>query len=128
MPKKHIKQIAQENDLRIEEAIQYAHEKLPKEQVTGKGNNLWVGEDGQKILHAAAFAPEIVPKYYQGKVVRNAPNPSYVYAHVRELDKVIPVVLPRYGKSNLLHKNITIEEIKDDTGSTYRYVKSSLHK
>lgn len=124
MPKKHIKRIAIENELDFEEACKLAREKLSEDQISGRGNNIWIDEDGQKVLHAAAFAPEIVPKHFHGIVLYSAPNPSYVYAHIKEIEKKVPVVIPRRLRGKLDGKRIMIEAITDDLGVSYRYVKA----
>ena len=94
--------------------------------LSGRGKNTWINEDGQEILNVALIVPEIVPKHHKGQVIRMAPNPSYVYAKVREMQAVIPVVVPRRIQKTLLGKMISIEEITDKVGSSYRYVREKL--
>jgi len=67
--------------------------------------------------------PELVPNYYRVKVVREAPNPNYVYAKFWEFDRVLPVVVPRKYSKLLKGKMIKVEEIKDEKGCSYRFVR-----
>jgi hypothetical protein len=123
MPKIKLIHIAKEKEVSFEEALEVANKCLSNEMLTGKGKGTWVNEDGQDILDGAIEIPEIYPKHYYGRVVRLAPNPSYVYANIEELNKVVPCVVPRKTQSLMLHKRISIEEIKDNSGSTFRQMK-----
>jgi len=126
MPKIKLVKIAEENGVEFDEALNIAKNSLPAEMLTGKGKATWVSEEGQDLLAAAIDVPELHPKQYKGTVVRLAPNPSYVYANVEELGRVIPCVVPRKFQSRMLKKSITIEEIKDASGSTFRQVKQNI--
>ena len=125
MPKIKLIHIAEENKIAFEHAFKIAKKCLSEEMLTGKGKNTWVNEDGQEILEGAIEIPDAYPKHYYGRVVRLAPNPSYVYADVKELKKVVACVVPRKFQSQMLHKRISIEEIKDASGSTYRQMKTT---
>ena len=46
MPKKRLTQIAEEQQVTFDEAMQIATDKLPEGSVTGKGKNTWVSEEG----------------------------------------------------------------------------------
>ena len=124
MPKIKLIHIAEEKDVSFEEALEVANKCLSNEMLTGKGKNTWVNEDGQEILQGAIEIPEIYPKHYYGRVVRLAPNPSYVYAHIVELNKVVACVVPRKTQPQMMSKKISIEEIKDNSGSTFRQIKT----
>ena len=127
MPKIRLSQIAKENDFEFDLAFKIAKENLKEEMLTGKGKGTWVSEEGQCILDPLLLAPELHPQEYQGQVVRLAPNKSYVYVHVKELNKSVACVVPRSKQEQFIGKNIHIEEIKDNKGSTFRYIKKKLY-
>jgi len=126
MPKIKLIHIAEEKEVSFEEALEVANKCLSKEMLTGKGKNTWVNEDGQQILEGAIEIPEIYPKHYYGRVIRLAPNPSYVYAYIDELKKSVPCVVPRKMQAQMMSKRISIEEIKDTSGSTFRQIKTQI--
>lgn len=95
---------------------------IPEDQVTGKGKNTWLTEDAVNTIKDKMEVPELIPDYYMGKVTHQAPNPNYVYAHIRDLGKRVPVIVARRYTGKLMGKTIKIEEIKDESGSSYRYV------
>jgi hypothetical protein len=97
-------------------------EHVSKDQVTGKGKNTWLTEDAVDIIKDKMEVPELIPDYYIGHVTHDAPNPNYVYAHIKELNKKVPVVVARRFRGKLKGKNIKIEQITDATGSSFRYV------
>ena len=94
--------------------------------LTGKGKNTWVCEDGQDILSEAFDIPELVPKYFKGKVMHDAPNPHYVYAYVQEIGKKVPVVISKHFKDRLVGKQIDIEAIQDNKGVSYRHAPKAI--
>lgn len=95
---------------------------VPEDQVTGKGKNTWLTEDAVSTIKDKMDVPELIPDYYMGKVTHQAPNPNYVYAYIQELGKRVPVIVARKYTGKLMNKSIKIEEIKDASGSSYRYV------
>lgn len=124
MPKKRLSVIAKENEVSFDEALQLAKDKLPEEEITGKGLGLWISEIGQDILVEAFDIPELTPKMYRGVVHSKAPNRSYIYAYIGEIKKKVPVVIPRRMEDWLTPgKRIDIEAIEDSKGVSYRYVK-----
>ena len=127
MPKVKLIDIAEENKFDFELAFKIATENLKQEMLTGKGKATWVSEEGQEILDPLLLAPELHPAEYKGQVVRLAPNRSYVYVAVRDLKKTVACVVPRNQQESFLGKVISIEEIKDQKGSTFRYVKKKIH-
>jgi hypothetical protein len=102
--------------------LELAKSKLSTDMLTGKGKNTWVDEEGQKILIDCMFVEEIVPKHYKGKVLAEAPNPSYVFAYIDEIKMKVPVVIARKHKGKMKGKTITIEMIEDVRGRSYRHV------
>lgn len=126
MPKIRLIKLAEYHEVEFDDALEIAQNCLSEEMLTGKGRNTWVDDEGQVILDGALETPEIYPKHYYGEVVRLAPNPSYVYAFIEELKKAVPCVVPRRFQSTMLGKVISIEEIKDNSGSTFRHIKEKL--
>jgi len=44
MPKKRLTELADQYDVSFEEAFEIVKEKLPEDQVTGRGKLTWIGE------------------------------------------------------------------------------------
>tara|TARA_R100001510_G_scaffold20152_1_gene17576 strand:- start:2967 stop:3341 length:375 start_codon:yes stop_codon:yes gene_type:complete len=124
MPKIRIGALADELDADVDNLVSLAKSKLCSSMITGKGGKaLWINEDGQEILRMAVDIPEIVPKHYKGYVIKSAANPRYIYALIKEIDKKVPVCVPRKLRKALVGKNIKIEAIEDEVGVSYRYVR-----
>jgi hypothetical protein len=73
MPKKKLTQIALEQDVEFEDAMEIAQDKLPEGSLTGKGKNTWVNEEGTAILEESFMIEEIIPKHYTGHVLTECP-------------------------------------------------------
>ena len=124
MPKKRLTIIAQENNLELEYLSELVKSKLPQDTVTGIGKGQWINEEGQAMLEKAIDIPELTPKILRGVVHSKAPNRSYLYVYIKEIQKKVPVVIPRKLENHLLPgKNVNVEVITDDVGTSYRYVK-----
>jgi len=124
MPKIRIGALAEELDADVDNLVSLAKSKLCSSMITGKGGKaLWINEDGQEILRMAVDIPEIVPKHYKGYVIKSAANPRYIYALIKEINKKVPVCVPRKLRKALVGKNIKIEAIEDAVGVSYRYVR-----
>jgi len=116
--------LAKEWEMDVDELVALAHSKLSKSMISGKGGKgLWINEGGQEILEKAIYVPEVVPKHYDGIVVRLAPNPRYVYAYIDEIKKSVPVCVPKVARKRMYSKKINIESIEDNAGTSFRYVK-----
>jgi hypothetical protein len=122
MAKVKLTKIADRFESSFDSFLNLAKRKLSAEMLTGKGRNTWVNEEGQKILVDCMYIEEIVPKHFKGKVLAEAPNPSYVFAYIDEIKMKVPVVIPRRYKGKMKGKTITIEMIEDVRGRSYRYV------
>jgi hypothetical protein len=122
MAKVKLTKIADRFESSFDSFLNLAKRKLSAEMLTGKGRNTWVNEEGQKILVDCMYIEEIVPKHFKGKVLADAPNPSYVFAYIDEIKMKVPVVIPRRYKGKMKGKTITIEMIEDVRGRSYRYV------
>jgi len=122
MAKVKLTKIADRFESSFDSFLNLAKRKLSAEMLTGKGRNTWVNEEGQKILVDCMYIEEIVPKHFKGKVLADAPNPSYVFAYIDEIKMKVPVIIPRRYKGKMRGKTITIEMIEDVRGRSYRYV------
>jgi hypothetical protein len=124
MPKKRITTIAAENELELEYLVGLIEDKLPEDTITGVGKGRWINEEGQAMLEKAIDIPELTPKILRGVVHSKAPNRSYLYVYIKEIKKKVPVVIPRKLENHLLPgKNVNVEVITDDRGTSYRYVR-----
>jgi len=123
MPKKKLAKIAEEQEIKFEEAMRIATDKLPEGSLTGKGKNTWVSEEGTIILEKSFMIEEIIPKHYEGNVVSECPNPRYNYVVSKSIGKRVPVLVPRKLQGKLIDKKITFEGISDIKGTSYRYVR-----
>ncbi len=104
--------------------VALAKGKLSADMMKPFGKDLWLNEEGQALLTAAAEAPEIVAKRYRCEVRRKAPNPRVVYCYPKELGRMVPVVVPKRLSKSLVGKTIGFEEIRDGRGEVkYRYVR-----
>jgi len=122
--KKRLTQIAKENNIEFKELEDLAKSKLSSNMITGNGKNTWISEDGQQILDQAIEVPEGVAKHITAVIVRKAPNQRYLYAYSKDIDKVIPVLVPRRYAKSLMGKLVSVEVVEDVRGSSYRYRKS----
>lgn len=122
MSKTKLTKLAEELNIDFLTAMTIVEQTVPEDDVTGKGKNTWLTESAVRALKDELEVPEIIPNYLVGKVTHQAPNPNYVYAYIREIDKRVPVIVARRFMGKLQGKEIKIEEIKDNEGSSYRYV------
>ena len=120
--KTKLTKLIEDYDVEFDEALQIAQDKLPREEITGKGKGTWINEEGVKILDEAFDIPEIVPKHIKVKMLSECPNRCYNWGHSKELGKKVPVLIPRRFYGTLVGKTISVECITDDTGTSYRYV------
>lgn len=124
MPKKRLKTIAAEHDVELDYIAELVEKKLPEHTVTGTGYARWINEEGQELLAEAVDIPELMPKRYRGVVHSKAPNRSYVYVYIREIQKKVPMVIARRYEDWLTQgKQVDVEAIEDEAGTSYRYVR-----
>ena len=124
MPKKRLKIIAAEHEVQVDEIVELVETKLPEHTITGTGYARWINEEGQELLAQAVDIPELMPKRYRGVVHSKAPNRSYVYVYIREIQKKVPMVIARRYEDWLTEgKQVDVEAIEDDKGTSYRYVR-----
>lgn len=124
MPKKRLKTIAEEHEVEMDYLVELIETKLPEHTITGTGYARWINEEGQELLSEAVDIPELMPKRYRGVVHSKAPNRSYVYVYIREIQKKVPMVIARRYEDWLTQgKQVDVEAIEDDKGTSYRYVR-----
>ena len=123
MPKKRLKQIAEEYEVEFTEALEIVKNKVPNDFVTGVGKNTWISEEGQDILEDGLFIDEIIPRNFVGNVLNECPNPRYNSVISKEIGKRVNVMIPRKWQGKLVGKSITFEAIEDTNGVSYRYIK-----
>lgn len=124
MPKKRLKTIAQEHNIDVDKIVELVDSKLPVHTITGTGYARWINEEGQELLAEAIDIPELMPKRYRGIVHSKAPNRSYVYVYIHEIQKKVPMVIARKFEDWLTKgKQVNVEAIEDERGTSYRYVR-----
>lgn len=65
---------------------------------------------------------------FKAKVLDQAKNPQWIYCQAIDWDSgKIPVVIPRRLTGKLVGKQIVVEAIEDNIGTTYRYVQDQPH-
>lgn len=62
------------------------------------------------------------------KVLQQARNPQWIYCQAigKDMGK-IPAIIPRRLTNKLVGKQVLIEAISDNVGTTYRYVENQPH-
>jgi hypothetical protein len=124
MPKKRLKTIAEEHKVELDYIVELVDSKLPVHTITGTGYARWINEEGQELLAEAIDIPELMPKRYRGIVHSKAPNRSYVYVYIHEIQKKVPMVIARKFEDWLTKgKQVNVEAIEDERGTSYRYVR-----
>ena len=124
MAKEKVHTLALELGADVVELAKLAEEKLPAEMLGGRGGlHLWIDRAGVPVLEEALQVPEFTPKTYYGRVVRDAPNPAFVYVHIQDIGKAVPTLIPRQFAGKLKGKRIRVEEIEDARGISYRWVR-----
>jgi len=119
MPKKRIKQVIEEFDISKEEAEKIIFKYLDENMVTGKGNNRWINEDGQRIFDNIVAIPII----YRGQVVRLAPNPRFVLVRITDICKVVSVQVKAHLSKNLLGKIVYVQADNSKEPPHYKIVR-----
>ncbi len=123
MPKKRIGELAIKFNTDIDEAVALAKAKLPPEFISGRGNNLWITEEGVELLSESYLIEEITPRHYVGKVLKQCPNKRYDYVYSKEIKKRVPVLMPQKLIGKMVGKTITFEAIESTSGTSYRYAR-----
>jgi len=121
MAKKRLTELSEEYGISFEESQKIVFDNLEEEMVSGKGKNLWINEDGQRVLDDLISMPIL----YRGPVLSQAPNPMYVMVYIKELTKKVPVKVPRRMIGKITKgKLIYIEADNSVEPSKYNWVKT----
>lgn len=81
----------------------------------------------KKIEKVEPTSP-IQDKVIRVKVLQQAKNPQWIYCKGIGVDMgKIPVVIPRRLTNKLIGKEVLVEGITDNVGTTYRYVQDQPH-
>jgi gluconate kinase len=115
MAKKRLKDIAEDYNIPFEEAMDIAFNNLTEESITGRGKNTWIDEVGQDLLEDTIPMAIKKARVYRGRIRNKAPNPRFVFVHIKEKNGVVPVKMsPRYAKMTRPGQFIHVEEEVDD--------------
>lgn len=118
MPKKLLKDIAEEYDISFKDAKEFCFDYLEEDMITGKGLRTWISDAGQAILDDAIPMPTI----HRGKVVGQCPNPLRLWVIDRDRMRKVVVRIPKKMEGKLLGKLIYFEENHNQPGVTYTWV------
>jgi len=116
MPKKRLTNIAEEYGIPFEDAEKIVFDNLEEEMVSGKGKNIWVDEDGQRVLEEVISMPVL----YRGPVLSRAVNPNYVMVYIKELTKKVAVKVPKKWQSKITPGKVVYVEA-DNSGAEPKY-------
>jgi hypothetical protein len=115
--------LAEDSGLSYEEARHIVEDKLCGDMTTGSGRSTWIDEEGQDIFNSALDVPEVIPKHHRGIVWGHCRNPNYMYVLLPDPPRKVAVSVQRKLFKKMKGKKVTIEEIKDINGSSYRHVR-----
>lgn len=102
-------------------------EKLVAGEYTGSGRNTWLTPEAVDKLRLACVIPPAVPTVLDAEVIKDAPNPNWVYAIISGIEGKKPVAIPRKLHGKLMGKPIKVHAITDATGTTYRHASLTGH-
>lgn len=124
MPKKRLSEIAKEYGVTFEEIHEISMYSLDEHMITGKGKNLWMSEDGQRLID------DLIPMtaIYRGIVVEQAPNNRFVMTRIKELGKKVPVSIPLALSGKLEGKVIHIEADNYNSEPKYKWIKAPVRQ
>lgn len=120
MPKKRLKDIAEEYGMTFDQAHEIVLNKLEEDQVTGRGKNLWISEVGQDLME------DLIPmaSIHRGVVLSQAPNPRFVFVKTRELHRKVSVMIPLALSGKLNSKVIYFEADHSGDNVKYKWIKA----
>ena len=120
MAKKKLTNIAEEYGIPFEEAQELVFKHLEEETVTGRGKNTWVNEVGQVALDDIIAMPVL----YRGKVLSQAPNPSYIMVYLKDITRKVPVKIPIRYTNRLTGKMVYVQADTSGDNVKYKWVKT----
>ena len=122
MAKKRLTELSEEYGISFDEGQKIVFENLEEEMVSGKGRNLWIDEDGQRMLEDLISMPVL----YRGKVLRTANNPRFVIAYIKDIVQKVKVSIPYRLQDKLINKVIYIESDNSGAEVKFKYVKPPI--
>lgn len=122
MAKKRMIAIAAEMNTDLEELRRFVFEYLDEGMISGKGDAVWIDENGQALIDDNFPAPYIG----RGVVMGSCPNKRYVWVKYREKHKRIAVRIPKRLVSRLNNKYIYFKESIVGNEFKYEYVPNSI--
>lgn len=124
MPKKRISGLAKEYGVSFDELMEICTHNLAEEMVTGKGKNLWLSEDGQRLID------DLIPMVtiYRGVVLSQAPNQRFVMVRIKELGKMVAVSIPLALSGKLNGKVIHVEADNFKDTPRYKWIKAPVRQ
>lgn len=96
-------------------------QKLTTEEYTGTGKNTWLKFDAAEKLRLCFVIPPAVPNVYRALVLREMPNPKWVFCALIGMNENVLVLVPKRLRGRLVGKNIEVHAITDANGTTYRH-------
>jgi len=115
MPKKKLTALAEEYGIPFEEALDLVFKELEEDMVTGRGKNTWINDVGQAALDDVISMPVL----YRGKVLSEAPNPTYIIVYIKEIARKVPVKIPLKMKGRFNGKMVYVQA--DTSGDSIKY-------
>tara|TARA_R110000765_G_scaffold178597_1_gene284131 strand:- start:4051 stop:4428 length:378 start_codon:yes stop_codon:yes gene_type:complete len=123
MPKRKLKEIAEDMGVSFDEAMEIATLQLEEDMLSGKGKNTWVNEAGQDIIDS--YVP--IPQVYRGRVIGTAPNPRYIYVYVKEMVKKVVVSIPaRMLNKSFKDKYVYIEADNSGEETKFKWIPAPI--
>jgi len=124
MPKKRMSELAKEYGITFEEIHRISIHHLEEHMITGNGKNLWMCEDGQRLID------DLIPMatIYRGVVISQAPNRRFVMTRIKELGRKVPVSIPLALSGKLEGKVIHIEADNSQEETKYKWIKAPVRQ
>ena len=110
--KTKITTLATELDVSVNELMRLKV-KLDPAEWKGVGKNCWFTPEGVEKIRLALEIPLAVPNQLQGKVLRSARNPNWVYAKLMGIDGAHPVAIPRRLRDKLRKKQALLRQLEE---------------
>ena len=118
---KSIKRLAAELGKTPEEIEAIRKEKLSDKDWRKMAWGIAIMKSGEEIIRNNDIVPEIYPKKHRAWVKAPAKNPRFVWCLIDGIEGRHPVLIPRRFIGKLVGKYITVDEIRDINGVTYRH-------
>ena len=113
--------LAKELDEPFPRMLDLVGQKLTQEEYTGTGKNTRLSPDAAEKLRLCFVIPPAVPDVFKARVLREMPNPKWVFCALTGIGKNVLVLVPKRLRGKLVGKNIEVHAINDANGTTYRH-------